>query len=65
MNGGKEKLDLEVKILMKNSEQAREKFHEFRKRLQEEEGLYSTKAKMYGNQWRVQPSAQLNRPYFN
>lgn len=65
MNGGKEKLDMEVKILMKNSEQAFQKFKEFKKILQEEESFYHSKVKQYGNRWRVQPSNQLNRQYYN
>ena len=65
MNGGKEKLDMEVKILMKNAEQARVRFNEFKKMLHEEENLYQNKAKQYGNKWRIQPSNQLNRQYYN
>lgn len=56
---------MEVKILMKNSEQAFLKFKEFKKMLQDEEAFYQSKAKQYGNRWRVQPSNQLNRQYYN
>lgn len=33
--------------------------------LQDEESFYHSKVKQYGNKWRVQPSNQLNRQYYN
>ena len=65
MNGGKAKLDMEVKILKKNAEQAVGRFKEFKKILGEEENLYNKKVNQYGNKWRTQPSNQLNRTYYN
>ena len=65
MNGGKMKLDMEVKILSKNAEQAHMRFGEFKKTLAEEESFYNKKAQQYGNRWRTQPSKQLNRQYYN
>jgi hypothetical protein len=65
MNGGKAKLEMEVKILAKNAEQAQMRFKEYRQKLQEEESLYNKKASQYGQRWRTQPSAQLNRQYYN
>ena len=65
MNGGKMKLDMEVKILTKNSEQALMRFKDFKKRLSDEEAYYKQKVNQYGNSWRTQPSNLLNRQYFN
>lgn len=65
MNGGKAKLDMEVKILTKNSEQAYNTFKLLKKRLGDEEAFNSKKAAQYGNRWRTQPSNQLNRQYYN
>ena len=65
MNGGKMKLDMEVKILQNNSQQASARFKELRQMLQQEEANYSKKASQYGPKWRIQPSNQLNRQYFN
>ena len=65
MNGGKMKLDMEVKILTKNAEQAAMSFKEFKQMLAEEESLYNKKSSQYGPKWRTQPSNQLNRQYYN
>ena len=65
MNGGKMKLDMEVKILSNNAQQALQRFKELKHALQEEESNYSKKASQYGPKWRIQPSNQLNRQYFN
>ena len=65
MNGGKMKLDMEVKILSNNAQQALQRFKELKQLLQEEESNYNKKASQYGPKWRIQPSNQLNRQYFN
>jgi len=52
MNGGKQKLDLEVKILRNNSEQADSTFKKY-KQVLNEEAIYDTgKRNQYGNNWR-------------
>ena len=65
MNGGRMKLDMEVKILSNNSQMALGRFKELRNMLQQEESNHSKKASQYGNRWRIQPSNQLNRQYYN
>lgn len=65
MNGGKEKLDMEVKILRNNSDQASQKLKEFRKALAEEEAYDNTMRGKYGNKWKRQPSSVINRGYYN
>ena len=65
MNGGRAKLDMEVKILSKNAEQAMFRFKELKGKLQQEETLYGKKHSQYGNKWRTQPSKELNRQYYN
>ena len=59
------KLDMEVKILTNNSQQALVRFKELKQMLAEEESTYNKKASQYGNKWRIQPSNQLNRQYYN
>jgi hypothetical protein len=65
MNGGKEKLDMEVKILRNNSDQALAKLKEFKKCLAEEESFDSAMRGKYGNKWKRQPSSLINRGYYN
>jgi hypothetical protein len=65
MNGGKEKLDMEAKILKNNSEQAANKFKEFKKSLADEEQFDNTMRAKYGNKWKRQPSSLINRGYYN
>lgn len=65
MNGGKEKLDMEVKILRNNSEQVLGKFKEFKKSLAEEEAYDNAMRGKYGAKWKRQPSSLINRGYIN
>lgn len=65
MNGGKEKLDMEAKILKNNSEQAANKFKEFKKSLADEEQFDNNMQAKYGNKWKRQPSSLINRGYYN
>lgn len=65
MNGGRMKLDMEVKILSNNAQMAMGRFQELRNMLQQEESNHNKKASQYGNRWRIQPSNQLNRQYYN
>ena len=59
------KLDMEVKILSNNSQQALQRFNELKQMLVQEESTYNKKASEYGKKWRIQPSNQLNRQYYN
>ena len=58
-------MDMEVKILRKNAEQAMARMKEFKSQLAAEEALYNGKRNQYGPRWRIQPSNQLNRQYYN
>lgn len=65
MAGGKQKLDLEVKILRNNSDQAIARLKEYKAQLAEEENYDNSMLGKYGNKWKRQPSSLINRGYYN
>ena len=65
MNGGKQKLDMEVKILRNNSQQAELMFKQYKKKLNDEANYDNAKRNQYGNGWRREQSQLINRSYFN
>lgn len=65
MAGGKQKLDMEVKILKNNSDQAVARLKEYKALLAEEENYDNAMRGKYGNKWKRQPSSMINRGYYN
>ena len=64
-NGGKDKLDLEIKIIKTNSQQVGSRFNELKQQLHEEEVFDNNKRSQYGNKWNRPPSNVVNRSYLN
>ena len=56
---------MEAKILKNNSEQAANRFKEFKNSLANEEQFDNTMRGKYGNKWKRQPSSLINRGYYN
>lgn len=62
-NGGKQKLDMEINIIRKNSELSNKSFQNLRKYLLDEEAFDNQKRQQYGPQWRRPPSAVVQGQY--
>lgn len=62
-NGGRDKIELEIKIIKKNSEQVRKFFSDIKKSLSSEEEFDNQKRSKYGQKWNRPPSNVAQNSY--